>query len=319
MAKSRTWIVADRGAHRSRGIAPSTRAVRNLGLLIGFAITLANPPTTWAAPASAKDALLQDDKFSKSAMFVGPVESKNPFGGTFRMWRLRTWIDKSNLQTTHQLYVDVSYTGNWRFYERASDDHARDLPLSKISQNLGSCSSVLGCDHSETVGIDLSDGQLRAAATTGMEVKLWAHSGDTLILPVTVAQIQAQMAPVMTYQAAYVAAAIAMKGSMITTALSPPAEPNAAVLGVRFTDTKPDFAKAVGAGDTNCVLVVKVEPDSVAKRAGLSVGDCFAQYGGQDVNTQADLIGAVRATMQGQAIEAVVMRGGRQVPLHLQY
>jgi hypothetical protein len=151
-----------------------------------------------AAPARAYDTgvyllVTHDDKFAKSISFSGRPEWVLKLFGTKWMWNLRSWIDKATLTVTHQLYVDISYEGSWAFYQSAADDHANDLPLTKISQEVGSCGGLMGCDLTEDVGVELDDSMLRARALTGFQIKLSAKSGDSVIVDVTPSQIQSEL------------------------------------------------------------------------------------------------------------------------------
>ena len=70
---------------------------------------------------------VQDDKFSQNITIAGGAQSVNPFGGTSCIWFIRSWIDKKTYRVTHQLYVDISYRGDWRFFQMAADDRAKAL------------------------------------------------------------------------------------------------------------------------------------------------------------------------------------------------
>jgi hypothetical protein len=134
---------------------------------------------------------VEDDKFSKTLSYAGLREWINPFGGTARNWMLRTWIDKETRNVTHQLYVEISYSGSWRFYQSANNEQAISLPFIPINRSVGSC--FAGCSFTEIVGVELSDELLREKALTGFQVKLFAKSGDSLVIDVTRAQIQSQL------------------------------------------------------------------------------------------------------------------------------
>jgi hypothetical protein len=60
-----------------------------------------------------------------------------------------------------------------------------------ISRKVDSCFS--GCSFTEVVGVEVTDELLRAKALTGFQIKLFAKSGDSLIIDVTPAQIQSQL------------------------------------------------------------------------------------------------------------------------------
>ena len=98
--------------------------------------------STLAAPHAA--AKVQDDKFSSAATIIGTLEAVNPLGGTSRMWRLRSWIDKQDLSVRHQLYVETSYFSHWRFWEVATDDR-----LPTAASPVGGGTPVLGATFTD--------------------------------------------------------------------------------------------------------------------------------------------------------------------------
>ena len=156
-----------------------------------------------AAPGP-QHAVVQTDQFEPTATVRGPAQFENPFGGIARSWNLRTIIDKKTGIAADQLYVDLSYVGDWKFFNRASDENAHELKVRQIDRSVGGCYG--GCSLYEAVGIDLDDAVLRAHAKTGYRIKLSAHSGDALILPITPAMIAEQVRVVDAYQAARVSA-----------------------------------------------------------------------------------------------------------------
>ena len=134
---------------------------------------------------------VEDDRFSNTLSYAGLREWIIPFGGTSRNWMLRTWIDKESRNVTHQLYLEISYSGSWRFYQSANDDEARSLPVVSIKRSVGSC--FAGCSFDEVMGVEVTDELLRAKALTGFQIKVFAKSGDSLVIDVTPAQIQSQL------------------------------------------------------------------------------------------------------------------------------
>lgn len=171
---------------------PGERKVRKWAMVL--AVLLAS--TSMSVEAKKYDDKVyiykvEDDKFSKSLHYVGLQELINPLGGTARRWAIRTWIDKDTKEVTHQLYVIISYFYEWRFYESAADDMANGLHFVSIDRELNGCQGM--CSFTETVGVDLTDYTLREKALTGFQVKLFAKSGDSLVIDVTPAQIQSQL------------------------------------------------------------------------------------------------------------------------------
>jgi hypothetical protein len=159
-----------------------------LSLLTGCALTPATPHATATS-----------DEFTKDVTVVGWGRYENPFGGTFRQWRIRSWVDKATGAARHQLYVETGYTGARRFYDSAADENAKSLQVVMINHSVADCGDLLGCSRSETVGIALAETDLRSHASSGYRIKLSARSGDALILPITPEMIGLQFAEVDKY------------------------------------------------------------------------------------------------------------------------
>jgi WD40 repeat protein len=83
-------------------------------------------------------------------------------------------------------------------------------------------------------------------------------------------------------------------------------------LGVIVQDAPEVVAKALGMNKPLGALITQVQPDSPAAAAGLRAGDIILGYDRQAVNTAAELLARVSATMAGKAVELVVLRDGRR-------
>ena len=155
------------------------------------------PPPARAAPQVE----IQDDNFSPSATFIGPAQSINPFGGTYRLWRLRSWVNKANGRVDHQLYVDTNYMWGRRGWAYANDDNAGEHRVVQIAHSASNCRGrdKAGCVYYETIGVDLDDAFVRRRAD-GFQIKLTARSGDELILDVNAAQIAPVLEAIDAYQ-----------------------------------------------------------------------------------------------------------------------
>jgi hypothetical protein len=141
---------------------------------------------------------IKDDQFSAFATIVGGQQSVNPFGGIFRSWKIRSFIDKKNGSVSHQIYVDISYLGNWQYFNSASDDTAKSLDVRKIDSQVGSCSSM--CNLEEVIGIDIDDATLITHKDTGYNIKINARSGASLIITISAEQINLQLAAINNYK-----------------------------------------------------------------------------------------------------------------------
>lgn len=105
-------------------------------------------------------------------------------------YSLRSFVPKNGARASHQLYVDVFYTGNWAFFESASADAATPLTFTTVGTSDVDCSSA--CLYQETFGAAIPDSTLRARSA-GYAVKFYARNGQTLTVPLDSVQIHAQL------------------------------------------------------------------------------------------------------------------------------
>src|SRR5690348_6426181 len=130
-----------------------------------------------ACVARPPEVTVKDDRFSKEVVVFGwgNYVNNNPWGGIFRDWRLRSFVDKQTHAVSHQIYVDIHYDNEYQYFNSAADDTARDLPVLLIDRS-HECPRIT-CTHYETVGIAIDDATLRARAAQGIQVKLSARRG----------------------------------------------------------------------------------------------------------------------------------------------
>ncbi len=148
-------------------------------------------------PPQPPHVTIEDDEFSPQATVVGVSLTENTVGGVLRKWFLRSFVDKRSHAVTHQLYVNLSYNGDRMIFNRAADDTATPLPVVRIDRSTFYCDRKVDvCTRTETIGVELSDAELRARAASGFRIKISAHSGDALILPITPEMISLQLAAV---------------------------------------------------------------------------------------------------------------------------
>ena len=253
-----------------------------------------------ASPASTATELavkVSGDKFSKQISFDGPAAAINPFGGTFRQWNIRSWLDRDTKATTHQLYVTVSYDGDWRFYDRAADDSATDLRVTKIGTKVVYCSAG-SCLVSEFVGVDLPEATLKAKAGTGFQIKISAKSGDSLVLEISAAQITAELKAIERYEASNSDPANAGPVAL-------PPQP----FGIEFSNMKPMWGLPGGAN------VGWITGNSVAARSGLKWADTIFEWNGRAVTSAGDLQDQLVNVEAGAKIPFKVTRGRKTVEL----
>ena len=290
----------NRGFPTPRSPGWGGRMVRKPALIgaVALAFVALTPRVGLSAPRPIVE--IQDDNFSPAATFTGPAQAVNPFGGTFRLWHLRSWVNKTNHSVEHQLYIQTTYLGHWRFWEQAADDHADLHPIVPISRNVNDCTGE--CDYDETIGVTLEDDFVRAHAQSGFQIKLTAHSGDTLLLTVTPEQIQPVLAAIDVYRA---------KQGFVA-----PLPPR---FGVVAGPISPVMATMLGKPDLKCAVVAAVAPGSVAERAGVKLGDCITEFDGQTVHDPRDLVAASRDAPAGKPLTTSAIRSGSPITLSFQF
>jgi len=169
---------------------------------------------TVGLPASAppRDSVsLADSEFEPSTDILGietVYDSLSGLAGRYDTFFIHSRFYKQTRRTTHQLVVRNYYRNSGlRFWERANLDDARSLEVTPIKRDVESCSGYGDCVvgnavsairptrfHYEDFGIGLPDELIRARVSTGFAVKVYARSGETMILRVPPRIISLQLA-----------------------------------------------------------------------------------------------------------------------------
>jgi Do/DeqQ family serine protease len=86
-------------------------------------------------------------------------------------------------------------------------------------------------------------------------------------------------------------------------------------IGVATDDLTPDLAKKLGLSVTEGALVVVVEPNSAALRAGLKARDIIVGANGKPVRNSTDVRNRTGLTPVGEEIDLRILRGGQTLSL----
>ena len=89
-----------------------------------------------------------------------------------------------------------------------------------------------------------------------------------------------------------------------------PVQPAREWFGLRVSNVTPDLAKQLGLTKTEGVVIVAVEPDSVAQRAGLRVGDIILEVNRQKVFNENNYRGAMDKTKPDGGVLLLIDRAG---------
>jgi serine protease Do len=89
-----------------------------------------------------------------------------------------------------------------------------------------------------------------------------------------------------------------------------PVQPAREWFGLRVSNVTPDLAKQLGLTRTEGVVIVGVEPNSVAQRAGLRVGDFILEVNRQKVLNEQDYHSAMDKTTPDRGVLLLIDRAG---------
>ena len=81
-------------------------------------------------------------------------------------------------------------------------------------------------------------------------------------------------------------------------------------LGIQFVKMEQQIAKSFGIDDGVAVIIVVVEPDSLAQRSGFRVGDVIRKFGKNAITTAEELVNAVRNVAPGEEVLIEYWRDG---------
>src|SRR5262249_16297858 len=121
--------------------------------LIALAAVACAPRAPQQQPQTTQ---IEDDQFSQRATIIGAELVDNSVRSDVKEWFIRSFVEKKTAEVDHELFVHVSYIGERRRYEVATDDHATALPFFRIERDRGAC-HYSSCDYDEDFGLGLRD------------------------------------------------------------------------------------------------------------------------------------------------------------------
>jgi len=87
------------------------------------------------------------------------------------------------------------------------------------------------------------------------------------------------------------------------------------VLGVNLLPVNSSQALIFKLGEPRGLFIVIVQPNSIAARIGIQVGDIILKYGDKVVNAPSDLQGALASTSPGTTVPITIWRRGNEIIL----
>ena len=153
-----------------------------LAVLAGCAGATSAPPPNPQSVDAVSQSVEQGGRF---IALVGPRrQHAEPFLGVAgtNFAALRSWIDTRGGERVTQLYVEDSYFGGERNWEKARDAAGQALKFIAISKNEISCEN--GCSYAEEFAAELPEKLLRASPA-GLSITFTAKLGlgKTIAVP----------------------------------------------------------------------------------------------------------------------------------------
>lgn len=127
-------------------------------------------------PFQIPPAKIENDKFKNTIKITGLYDNNM----MFRAWG-STKTGKLN-DPNVQLYADVKFLENWAHLEHAYDENANQRKLVKIDKDANCSNKYLGCELTETVGIEIPISYLRTKPD-GFELKVSGKQERILKIP----------------------------------------------------------------------------------------------------------------------------------------
>jgi hypothetical protein len=122
--------------------------------------------------------VITDDEFTKITTFKGT--NLLP-GGLDNYFFVRAFKDERNNKFNYQIYVNVTYYGEWIHFSSAYDSNGEVLDFSIIDRKVNSCLSSTGkCILNEVIGINMTQEQFEKYVTSGIKFKILGKNGERI-------------------------------------------------------------------------------------------------------------------------------------------
>ncbi len=134
------------------------------------------------------DVLLTEDDFKKTISYKGTLIGGGNFGNIMQTLSgsdgttsfLRATHSLKTQLTTYQLYVSITYTGDWVFYDHAYDENGLKMDTIQIARDVIDCegSAYWGCKHREDIAVNLEREYMEQYAETGVKIQISSSAVD---------------------------------------------------------------------------------------------------------------------------------------------
>jgi PDZ domain len=246
----------------------------------------------------------------------GYVEHSGPLRMVWHDEFLTATIDKKTGEKSFQVHEEVTYNGNWRYYQSASYQGAngpRSVPALQISKESANC--ALGdCIYTERIAFPVEEELLRQLAAAHVPAKplMWnfkvvAKSGPAYAGALSGAEIAGLLLKVDQYTGTPTVVAAGASG--VPGAAGAPAVRLDLGVGGMAVAATPEQPNRSG------ILIIAVPRGSVAQKSGIIVGDILYEFDGHPIRQLAELQAAVAACAPNSAVPVKLYRGNDPIAL----
>ena len=166
-------------------------------LLIGLLVALLTNscttlPNVYEASVEELMAMgsIQDTQYDSIIIFTGARIVQNTQRGFLGLtndreqFYLRSFESKNqsvDLPIRHQLYAQVTYYGNWRYYDSANKVGGDSMEVESLSQDVLNCrdSELYGCSFLEIFSISISVDEIEKMRVEGLNIRVNTDFRDT--------------------------------------------------------------------------------------------------------------------------------------------
>lgn len=132
----------------------------------------------------------------KSVVTYSGITQRNTNGqnmySTGYSYFIRSWTESESMSASHQIYIESMYVGDWKFYRKATLLGGEELEVIDIDSEVVTCTGYGICTLKEVIGVDLPHEYL-VNNPDGISMKVFAQSGDEIIVDLSADQISAQL------------------------------------------------------------------------------------------------------------------------------
>jgi hypothetical protein len=250
----------------------------------------------------------------------GYVQRSGPLHMVWHDEFLTATIDKKTGEKSFQVHEEITYNGNWRYYQSASypgTNGPRSVAAVQISKESANC-AVGDCIYTERIAFPVEEELLRQLAAANVPAKpvMWnfkalAKSGPADAGALSSAEIAGLLLKVDQYTGTPTVVAagnVVAAGGAAGLAGAATVRPDLGVGGMAVAAT-PEQPNRAG------ILIIAVPRDSVARKAGIIVGDILYEFDGHPIRQLAELQAAVAACAPNSAVPVKLYRGNDPVAL----